>query len=110
MISTDLVMLSVCTGNCNFTYLDSSVSPNLTSISTSSANAQNVTLTGTNFTNGGTFTICMVSLTNAGNSSDVLVLPTLSCNDTSAVFTVLRNISSGSYIVRLRNDIGETNG
>jgi hypothetical protein len=94
--------------NCNFTYLKNYESPTLTSISTIQANAQNITLTGTNFTNSGSFDLCELSLTNT-DSNTVTALQNITCNDTSAEFTILRTIPSGNYQVRIRNNIGESN-
>jgi len=108
VISTKLIVLNTCNGNCNFTYLNAGSSPNITNISASTATVQNITLTGTNFTSGGTFSVCKVSLTNT-DSKVVTILPTISCSDTSAVFAVLSTVIAGNYQVQLLNDIGESN-
>lgn len=108
VVSTKLVIFDTCSGNCTFTYLSAASSPNINNISTNSANVQNVTLTGTSFTNGGTFTICKVSLTNS-DSSVVTIVPTVTCNDKIAVFTVSSSIVAGNYKVQLVNDIGQSN-
>jgi len=94
--------LNTCTGNCNFTYIDGSSSPNLTAISLTTANVQNVTLTGTNFTQNSS---CQVSLTNK-DTGVIIVTDALQCTDTAAIFTVLANFTGGNYFVKIRNSIG----
>lgn len=62
-------------------------------------------MNGTNLLNGA----CGVSLTSQANSS--LVIPTsATCTSTSAVFKVPATVPSGNYFVKVRNDVGESNG
>lgn len=107
VVSTKLYSFNTCPGNnCNFSYVDSTASPKLTNSSTSNS-ASILTLTGTNLVASAS---CKVSLAWATNSSLVYELSTISCNATTAKFSVPDNIPSGQYLVRARNEIGESNG
>lgn len=107
VVSTKLYILNTCPGNnCNFSYMDSTLSPQITN--SPAANTDTVlTLSGTNLVAS---TSCNVSLAWATNSSLVYEIPSISCNATTATFSVPSNIPSGKYLVRSRNEIGESNG
>jgi hypothetical protein len=40
------------------------------------------------------------------NDSIVIEVPTATCDDVSANFTIPRTVSTGIYLVRVRNEIG----
>ena len=109
VISTKLYSFSTCPGNsCNFTYINNDTSPKLNTLSASTAaGGVNITLTGTNFIASSS---CSVSLAWATNSSLVYTAPALECTANNSRFTVPRNVPSGNYLVRIRNEIGESNG
>lgn len=107
VISTKLYSFNSCPSNdCGFTYNAAASSPMLTKISTATAGAITITLNGTNILNGAT---CGVSLTSQGNSS-LVYATTANCTNTSAVFKVPATVPSGNYYVKVRNDVGESNG
>lgn len=107
VVSTKLYSFNSCpTNNCNFSYIDTALSPKLTNSPTSST-ASILTLTGTSLVASAS---CTVSLAWATNSSLVYEVPTISCNATTAKFSVPSNVPSGKYLVRARNEIGESNG
>jgi hypothetical protein len=107
VVSTKLYSFNSCpANNCNFSYIDETTSPKLTS-STTSNSVSILSLTGTNLVASSS---CSVSLAWATNSSLVYEVPTISCNSTNARFSVPSNIPSGKYLVRARNEIGESNG
>lgn len=92
-------------GSCGFTYLDSSVSPQLTSMSTNSITTGQITINGSNFDLG----TPIVILTNEETGQVTMVTPT-NVIPTSLSFTV-PSVESGSYNVKIRIDpIGESNG
>lgn len=98
--------LNTCPGNnCGFTYNAAATSSTLTKISASSAGSINITLNGTNLLNGA----CGVSLTSQANSSLVFAT-SATCTSTSAVFKVPATVPSGNYYIKVRNDVGESNG
>ncbi len=102
-MTTRLIVESVCLGGCNFTYLAEASSPTITNLTT---NSGVVTLTGTAFTS---LTSCSVALTNTVTQT-VTVVPATSCSATSAVFPISATIISGSYTVKVRSELGESNG
>ena len=77
-------------------------------ISTASASGSaSITLNGTNLVNGAS---CAVSLTSQANSSLVYTTPANCTTATRADFKVPTSVPSGNYFVKVRNDVGETNG
>ncbi|CAM6001509.1 unnamed protein product [Sphagnum balticum] len=94
-------------GACTFAYLDQSLGPHITSISSNSITTGSVTLAGTNFNVGGATP--KVILSNKGTGKVTVVIPT-SSSATSVTFT-LPNVETGNYNVKVRSDpIGESNG
>jgi hypothetical protein len=69
---------------CKFSYIDTSSSPNIVSISTNSITTGDITVNGTNLNIGGS---CVVVLTNKITSQVKIVNATL-CNATTAIFTL----------------------
>lgn len=109
--ATRLVILSKCTGNCKFTYIDTASSPALTAISTSSTsvtgtNTRSITLTGTNLIDSSNF--ADVSLTHT-ITKKVIAFSSTSATATSVSFDLTSAVPSGTYEVRVRNAIGGTN-
>jgi hypothetical protein len=101
VISTKLYLLNTCpANNCNFTYDFSSTSPNLTTISQSSANAVAINVTGLNFISA---TTCSISLTSQSSSSVIYPITATSCNNTFAQFTIPQTVPSSNYYVKVRN-------
>jgi hypothetical protein len=101
VISTKLYQFNTCPGNnCNFTYEFSSASPNLTTISQSSANAVSLNVSGLNFISVST---CSISLTSQGDSSIIYPIIATSCNNTFAQFTIPKTVPSSNYYVKVRN-------
>jgi hypothetical protein len=108
VISTKLYMLNSCPlNNCNFSYVDAASSPKLTTISASTAGAINVTVNGTSFIS---VSNCSISLTSQGDSTVVFPVNASLCTSTGAKFAVPTSIPSGNYFVKVRNEIGESNG
>lgn len=106
VISTKLYSFNTCpSSNCGFMYNSAASSPMLTKISTATATIGSITVNGTNILNGA----CGVSLTSQANSSLVFAT-TATCSSTGAVFNVPATVPSGNYYVKVRNDIGESNG
>lgn len=103
-VSTRLVVLANCLGNCTFSYLDNATSPSLTSISSATVGGGfNLSLTGSLFPRAdGT---CQVSLTNSLTST-ITVLSTNFCSNNSANLIIPKTLISGNYVIRVRNDIG----
>jgi hypothetical protein len=107
-VSTKLIIMNTCpNSNCNFVYMDQTLSPILNNISITSVTNQNVTLDGTNFQSNPNDT-CTVVLGAADPTQDIVVTP-IYCNQTSAQFKVPSTVSTGSYNVKIRNSIGESN-
>ena len=106
--STRLIILNTCNpGPCTFTYMASATSPALTASTASTVNGgTDVTLTGTNFLDANNYS--EVVLTNQ-ISSVVTVLSTTNRTSASITFNVGSNIVSGTYTVKVRNAIGQTN-
>lgn len=96
---------NTCGGQCQFSYIDSSLSPKLTSMSVNSISSGSVTLTGSNFNLG----TPVVVLTHKNTSLVNVVTPT-STTATSITFT-MPSVQSGWYDVKVRIDpAGESNG
>jgi hypothetical protein len=101
VISTKLYLFNTCpSNNCNFTYLDATSSPMLSTISLSKANAVTLTLTGTGFISN---TTCSVSIISAANSSIVYSVPGINCTNNSTKFTVPATVPSANYLVKVNN-------
>ncbi len=125
-------MLNSCpNNNCKFTYLDSSVSPYLASISSSMVTTQAIALNGlrfypfvaasnssnsTNSTNSSAISNSssvnssfQVILYLSTNSSLSYVMTPITSNATYVSFYVASTIPTGYYNVRIRNTYGESN-
>jgi hypothetical protein len=50
-----------------------------------------------------------VTLTNS-ISGDIVVLPATNISNTSVTFNVTKDVVSGTYLVKVRNTIGDSNG
>ena len=108
VVSTRLLILNSCTGTCQFTYIESTSSPALTSSSKSSVSPSGtgtveVVLTGTNVQDSNNF--AEVSLKNTV-SSVTTVLPATASTATSLTFEVPATVQSGSYTMKIRNAVG----
>lgn len=104
ILTNRLMVDNTCGGVCDFTYLDASSSPKLTSMSSNTIIYGSITLTGVNLALG----TPIVVLTNKDTSLATTVTPS-SVNATSITFNV-PNLETGSYNVKARLDpVGETN-
>lgn len=92
---------NTCNGSCGFTYLSSSSSPSLQTISPTVASSGSISLTGLNL-NLGTASPVVV-LENYETGEVTLVNTTITSSATSLNFT-LPQVESGSYAVRVRLD------
>ena len=111
VVSTRLLILSLCTGTCDFTYLPAASSPQLTAISSASVSLANggtqaITLTGTNLIDSANF--AEVALTHSITKVTTVYTAT-SATATQVVFSVGTTIASGNYQVTVRNAIGGSN-
>ena len=109
-MSTRLLILNSCTGNCKFTYLDSAASPSLTSlsaskISISGSNTKSFTATGLVLVDA--FNFAEAVFTNTIDSIET-VFSSTSANATSVSFDVTNTLKAGTYDVSIRNAIGQT--
>lgn len=107
VVSTRLLILNSCSGKCSFTYNSASASPSLTTSSTLKTNVGTVTLNGTLLVDSNNF--AEVTLTNSV-TGEIVVLPATNTSNTSVTFNVTNYVFSGTYLVKVRNAIGESNG
>lgn len=77
--------------------------PKIDTISKTDVNAELLSLTGSNFISIST---CSISFRSVTNDSIVFEIPSDTCDNTSATFTVPRTLPTGPYLVRVRNEIG----
>jgi len=92
---------NTCNGSCGFTYLNSSSSPSLKTISTNVASSGTISLTGLNLNLGTSSPV--VVLENYETGEVTIVNTTITSSATSLNFT-LPQVESGSYAVRVRLD------
>lgn len=90
LVSTRLLILSKCTGNCSFSYINITESPTITSISSSTVNlaasaTATITITGTNLVDSNAF--ADVALIHTITKVVTVITPT-SKNDSTVTFDV----------------------
>lgn len=108
VLATKLISKSTCpSDNCLFSYMDQVNSPKITSISKTTVNAEAISVIGVNFVET---TGCSISLTSESNSSHIIEVATTSCTDEQANFTIPKQVTTGKYFLRVRNEIGESDG
>ena len=95
--------------NCLFTYMNVSNSPNITSLSTTSAYGwHTVYINGSGFVNGfSTAQDCKISFRSTVDNK-ITVLNPISCNDTHTSVLIPLNLTSANYYLSVKNGYGDS--
>jgi len=105
-VATRLIVQSVCSGTCKFSYNTADTAANIQNISNTNITTGDVVLTGVNFL--GSDSLTSVSLTSS-DGQKIYSIPTNTSNATSLTFNINNTIISDRYKVKVRNNYGESN-